>query len=689
MTQIGTALVAGILTIGVLAAEVAPAAAATVPAWQSYVEAPSSAVVSPVRVVSTSGSVINAAALVHRGGGSATLTYAPGGTAPVLVLDYGKEVGGFATFDIGAVSGAPALRAAYSETLANLSSTGDLAPNLLTNGPSGNNARFDEWPVTSTGALRSPALQGGERYELVTLDSPGSVTLKSAAIDFTGFLGTANALRGHFLSSDGLLNRIWYAGVYTLNLNQIIPGTSPMPGELDQSAVLIDGAKRDRAVWSGDQLIADPTAYYSIDPQYVRNSLALFGAHPATLANEYAVAVGDPSQPGPLPGECSPNTQGFPQCISWSASYSMDFVPALYDYYLYTGDAGFVRQQWPMVVRQMAWDAEQVDANGLVSVNDSDNADWAGNNPSGELTYVNSVYYEALNAAAALAGAIGKPGAGAYRAAAAGIKGAVNRQLWDAKLGIYDASTSNRGPIVQDANVFAVLSGIASPERGRGILDVLGRSLASRYGTLDVSSPVPSGYSQIVSPFIGGFQLAADFQSNRTHAALALIRTEWGWMVGHDPGGTDWEKIEPGGAPSALDSTAHAWGTGATSALSQYVLGVAPATAGYRTWTVMPHPGDIAWAEGSVPTPHGPIGVSWRRGTGGSSFRVALTAPHGTTGSVWVPLGASSRVITRDGRIVWRPGVGAHSASAHREGDYVVLEHQSGSHAYAWSAARR
>jgi alpha-L-rhamnosidase len=522
---------------------------------------------------------------------------------------------------------------------------------------------------------------------LLTLDSPGSVTLNAAAIDFTGFLGVSSALRGHFLSSDNLLNRIWYAGVYTLNLNQIIPGTSPMPGELDQSPVLIDGAKRDRAVWSGDQLIADPTAYYSIDPRYVRASLALFGAHPATLANEYAPAVGDPSQPGPLPGECSPNTQGFDPCISWSASYSMDFVPALYDYYLYTGDASFIRQEWPMVARQMAWDAEQVDANGLVSVNDSDNADWAGNNPSGELTYVNSVYYKALNAAAELADAIGQPGSRTYRAAAAAIKAAVNAQLWDAKLGIYDASTSNRGPIVQDANVFAVLSGIAAPARARGLMGLLERALASHYGTLDVSSPVPSGYSQIVSPFIGGFQLAADFQSNRTAAALALMRTEWGWMVEHDPGGTDWEKIELGGVPSALDSTAHAWGTGATSALSQYVLGVTPATAGYATWTVVPHPGDVHWTEGSVPTPHGLIDVSWRQGTAGSSFRLTLSAPHGTSGSVWVPIAGSPRMITRDGRVVWRHGVAVRGARAHTEGGYVVFERQAGSHTYAWSTS--
>jgi hypothetical protein len=682
----GLAVAAGLFAaLNLLAGSASAATVTPLPRWQSYVEAPTAAVISPVRVVSTAGAVSNALALVKPSAGSTTLTYAPGGAAPTLVLDYGKEVGGFATFDVGAVSGAPVLHVAYSETLANLSRTGDLSPNILL---SGNTVRFDLLPVTSTGALRSPVLQGGERYELVTLDSPGSVTLKSAAINFTGFLGTPGALRGHFLSSDDLLNRIWYAGVYTLNLNQIIPGTSPMPGELDQNAVLIDGAKRDRAVWSGDQLIADPTAYYSIDPQYVRNSLALFGAHPATLANEYAVAVGDASQPGPLPGECSPNTQGFGPCISWSASYSMDFVPALYEYYLYTGDASFAWHEWPLVVRQMAWDAEQVDANGLVSVNDSDNADWSGNNPSGELTYVNSVYYLALRDAAALADATSQPGGSAYQIAAGRLRAAVNARLWDAKLGLYDASTSDRGSIVQDANVFAVLSGIAPPTRAPGIMDLLTRALASPYGTMDVNRPVPAGYSQIVSPYIGGFQLAADFQSDRTDAALALMRTEWAWMVDHDPGATDWEKIELNGVPSAVDSTAHAWGTGATSALSEYVLGVSPSAPGYATWTVMPHPGNIAWSAGNVPTPHGELGVGWRQGTKGSSFRLTLSAPHGTTGSVWIPLAATARAITRDGKVLWNGRAPEHGTSARREDDYVVFRRQAGSHTYAWRASR-
>ena len=54
----------------------------------------------PVAVVSTSGNVTNAAALTSGGSGSAKLTMASGGTAPVIILDYGKDVGGFPYFTV-------------------------------------------------------------------------------------------------------------------------------------------------------------------------------------------------------------------------------------------------------------------------------------------------------------------------------------------------------------------------------------------------------------------------------------------------------------------------------------------------------------------------------------------------------------------------------------------------------------
>src|SRR5205807_956835 len=83
------------------------------PNWQQYVEGPATPNVAPVAVASTSGNVTNAAALASGGSGSAKLTMVSGGAAPVIILDYGKDVGGYPYFTVTAQSGSPVLRAAY------------------------------------------------------------------------------------------------------------------------------------------------------------------------------------------------------------------------------------------------------------------------------------------------------------------------------------------------------------------------------------------------------------------------------------------------------------------------------------------------------------------------------------------------------------------------------------------------
>ena len=667
--------------LALAALALAPTAGAH-PSWQSYVESPTSRSLVPVRVVRVTGDVRGAAALTS--GGAATLTYRLGGPAPVIVFDYGREIGGIATFDVIGASGVPLLQAAYSETLANLGPSGDQAatPLLFL---SGNALRADTFAALSPGTLTSSVLQGGERYELVTLATPGSVTLRRVGIHYTGFLGAPDALRGHFHSSDPLLNRIFYAGVWTLNLNQDVPGTSALSGELNGAHLLLDGAKRDRAVWSGDQLIAGLTALYTVDPAYERDSLQLIADHPGTLGSLLAPSVGLQSAPGPEPGVCSPNTVGGDGCVFYSLSYSLVFVPAVYQYYLYTGDLGFVRRVWPAVVRGLAWAAGQRGGDGLLQSNALDGFDWNVSDPVGTLTYDNAVYVKALSDAARLAGALGSAGEAAdYESTARAVAGEVNAELWDPRTGVYDGSTTDRGTVIQDANVEAVLSGIATPDRGRELLAVLARALETKYGPRDVSLPAPTGYSPIVTPYIGSFQVQAEFRTGLTSLALAMVRTEWGWMVTHDPQGVDWEKIEPNGVLKGLDSAAHAWSTGPTASLSQFVLGVSPVSPGFAMWSVAPQLGDLAWAQGTVPTPRGPIAVSWVRGR--RSFRLSVGAPFGTAGTVVVPLLGGGRTIRRDGRVVWSHGRPAPGVSAYVLGDAVVFTGQSGAHVFTWRA---
>ena len=652
--------------------------------WSRYDEAPTNAVVRPLRVLQVAGNVTNPQALSHPGSGqTTTLTYL-GGTQPSLVLDYGRDVGGTATFDIAATTGTT-IQTTYSETLANLGNDGASTVGLF---HSGNGQRTDSFPAATPGVVTAPLIQGGERYERVTLTTPGTVTLRSAAINFSPLRETPSVMRGHFLSSDDLLNRIWYAGAYTLNLNQMTPGTTVEPGAVNGLHLILDGAKRDRAVWSGDHVISDLTDYYASDPVWARDSNSLFLEHPASEAGAAVPAEGDMSQPGPLPGACTPNVNlDHYGCVTWSATYSMVVMTALYHYYLYTGDRRFVRQHWQAVVRQMEWDAQHIGSDGLFSVTAHEGADWNVDVHSGEPTYVNAVYVQALRSTAKLAAALGhRAQAKEWSAAATAVTKAVNRQLWNPKTHVYDASTSQRGAVVQDANVTAILAGIAGRSRARRILKVLQRRLGSKYGPLDVSSPAPSGYTQHVSPYMGSFHVLADLTAGDEAAALSTIRREWGFMIRHDPGGVEWERIQPNGIPAGgpiADSSAHAWSTGPTAALSMYVLGVRPASPGYRHWTVGPQPGDLRWAQGVVQTRRGPIGVRWRR-KARKLFVLTVLAPRGTSGKVAVPLLRRGGTIARSGKIVWshnRPAPGVH---AHRVGTTVVFAQHGGRSTYAW-----
>lgn len=171
----------------------------------------------------------------------------------------------------------------------------------------------------------------------------------------------------------------------------------------------------------------------------------------------------------------------------------------------------------------------------------------------------------------------------------------------------------------------------------------------------NATGPIPvqqsSGSTQ-VGPYTSGYELFARFAAGDTPGALALIRNEWGLMRRNSPyySGATWEYVGLDGTPGLGEGTslAHGWSSGATSALSKYVLGVRPVEPGYKTWLIEPQPGDLRWAEGSVPTPYGPIKVKWEEH--GNDFVVEVQAPAGTLGTVGVPASGEGLSLTDNGR---------------------------------------
>ena len=678
-----------LVVLVVTAGTVPPAVAAAAPApgwpahpdWSRFVEGPSTADIHPTRVVSTSSTVTGARTLTGTmATGTATLTMKAGGTPPTLVVDYGKDVGGVPYFVVRSESGSPVLQSSYSEGRQYIGPQGDNTPS---SSGAGDPSRVDDLTVTSTGQWTTDQIQGGERYERITLATPGTIRLSSVGIHFTAVRATASDYRGWFDSSSASLDRIWYDGAYTTQLDELPAGTvlppwrvsagaleaqegvvgvlhhgaawtdytmsfdtrvinkdtgwvvrassssgylfvlgpktesphSPVllqeiafgPAEfsvighvilppsfdafawnhvttvtsgahittsinghqvvafdtgslpsgttvysagsvgfatqgseaafrnLDVTAlggatlyanslahssalaafagpntdlpdalpVIMDGAKRDRVVWSGDLGVEGPNVFYTTGAdKFVRGSLQLLASY------QEADGESGTNVPPTVPLGTFPET-GY----NYSTSYSMDEVDNIATYYLYTGDLAFVRSEWPMVTRELAYDASLVDGRGLLVTDASDGQDWDyyDGSKSGEVTAYNDIYYRTLTDAASLADALGLGRQGAaYGEAAINLRSAINRYLFDPATGLYSLSNLQPGAVAQDGNALAVLFGIAPKAKDATVLAALRRTLPSTpYGPEPFTAN--AGYQGGVSPFVTTDEVAALF----------------------------------------------------------------------------------------------------------------------------------------------------------------------------------
>ena len=77
-------------------------------------------------------------------------------------------------------------------------------------------------------------------------------------------------------------------------------------------------------------------------------------------------------------------------------------------------------------------------------------------------------------------------------------------------------------------------------------------------------------------------------------------------------------------------SLCHGWASGPTSWLTEYVLGVQIVEPGAKVVRIVPHLGDLEWAEGTFPTPNGIIKIHHKKQKDGTIYS-HIEAPAGTT----------------------------------------------------------
>ena len=109
----------------------------------------------------------------------------------------------------------------------------------------------------------------------------------------------------------------------------------------------------------------------------------------------------------------------------------------------------------------------------------------------------------------------------------------------------------------------------------------------------------------------------------------------------------------------------HGWCSTPLVQMSAHILGVTPASPGFKTISIRPELCDLKWAKGIVPTPHGDVAVSWALGA--NKYTLDITVPEGTEAEVTLPvIRFEQPVIVLNGKKT-KPKVHVFSGTYHFE----------------------
>ncbi|KAH9856209.1 Six-hairpin glycosidase [Lenzites betulinus] len=634
-----------------LYASVSVRASAPAGPWDTFNYAPKSRTVYPTGVKETYGDVRNPKALTSKG--TATLS----GNGSWIALDFGVEVGGLVSLNFGKTTSQSSIALSFTESpmfISPLTSDDSTYPSA--------NMSYDgvlHVPAPlPTGFWTQPSamLRGGYRYLTLVSTSDDPVTLSnvSCEISFAPHFPDLRDYSGYFYASDpefhdkNFLTKLWYAGAYTVQTNTVPLNTGRQipvvqsPGWQNDATlgvagpIIVDGAKRDRAVWPGDMGIAVPTQFVSTnDLLPTRNALSTM------------FAAIDPHT-GALPESGPPLSQ------LGSDTYHAWTLIGTHNYYLYSGDVAWLETVWSNYTKAVAFLEGKVDSTGLMNVTGL--RDWARLGGGGYNSEGNALLFQVLVTASDLASHVNATGlASAWSANATALKQRFNEVFWLPSAGMYrDNDTTTLCP--QDANSMAVLFNLTTS--AKQALSV-SKGLTENWNDL---GPIAPELPDTISPFISGLELQAHFATGNDARAMDLLHREWGYMLytnlsvqstlleGFTANGSlSYRSYRGYNYDPAYTSHAHGWSSGPTSALTYYVLGLTVTSPQGRTWSVAPHTSGLNAAEGGFTTPLGWFGVKW------SLEKHALTldidAPEGTSGTVRLPFAGKAVVNGKATRV--------------------------------------
>lgn len=496
------------------------------------------------------------------------------GTAPGILLDFGRELHG--SIEITVADLKPA--STNSKTVGLRVRFGESAAEAMTDLGGDKNATNDH-------AVRDQVVQvpwlgsvevGQSGFRFVRLDLVDTSTMVALRSVRAVYIHSGLPQLGSFKCNDDLINRIWETGAYTVYLNI-------------QNYVW-DGIKRDRLVWIGDM-------------------------HPET--STIGAVFGSPAQVTASLDLIRDETP-LPQWMNGISSYTIWWIIVQRDWFRQTGDLAYLRQQHAYLKGAVNTLSKHIGPDGKETLN-ARFLDWpsSGNEPAIQAG-LQALMVLGFDAAGQLAVALkDRPLAEQCRESAQQLRKFVP-QHGDSK----------------QASALMVLAGLAEPGKlNREVLSVDGaKRMSTFYGYYVLQARAAAG------DYTGALQNIREFWGAMLNLGATTFwedfNLDWVPNAGRIdelvlPGKKDIHGDY--GAHCYIGfrhSLCHGWASGPTAWLSEHVLGVSFLEPGARVVRIQPHLGDLQWAEGTYPTPKGIIKIRHELGKDGKVIS-KISAPKG------------------------------------------------------------
>ena len=403
---------------------------------------------------------------------------------------------------------------------------------------------------------------------------------------------------GRFQSPDSMQNRLYQTGVRTLHLC--------MHERYE------DCPWREQALYSNDARNQALCGYYCFgEYDFPRASLALLSG--GLRDDGYMEMIAPAIYRRTIP------------------SFSFAWVLSVAEHHLHSGDTEFARSMMPTVRRLLDGVMDKLDGDLLPCPTGErfwHFYDWVEGMDGGELRkgYSHAIHETrfdaplnmylciALDSASRLARACGDgQTAKRYDRAVESLRRAVHERLFSKQAEAY-ATTLGQQHYAELTQALAVLSGCAPGPVAERLLERI----------VDPQTPWQrSTFSQCIYIFEA---LMTDRQRFGPHVFERIDR-DWGAMLLQ--GATSfWETLSGSKGISGGGSLCHGWSAIPVCFYAAYLLGIRPLTPGFASFEVNPVTGAAPSATGRVPTPHGPIDLTWQRV--GDHVEYELRHPKGT-----------------------------------------------------------